>query len=304
MLEANRAELRLLHSDLEKLTFRGKAFFDARVTTSNAHALITSLGQYAPTRFSGAIRRQSNEWVDLRLGAGSCAAMACIADSDRSPEKAELYVFDRDGGVQHHIEIADADDIDLLAIFETTDESPVFSGGRLPAAASSDNVVPFAGVKAARQHWNSGRQWHFDHLLNQQRESRLQLLPHVGRKRARRIAVEMLPSFLNSLERQTMPFCRTVVTGSMMHSDNQPLSDLAHEGSNFRFASRRGDQMYLNLATIDSCWHTRFRDQGETVSLLEFYAAGDCVAVFSPHRHHAAHYWHSLLASLPQASAL
>lgn len=287
----------LLHLDTRQVldTVIGCDLDEAILSTFNGHALISGYGRSVDVQYCGSEWSHNYNGTTLRVGSISESASVFTAASNYKEQPDSLQVFDKYGGLQHRIVF---DSVLSSLAFETLPpiDDPSFQ------LFNQDNVVSITKIHDARDRWDiSGQGWHLDAVTVDGGVSRLRALPHLGREKARRINLDVLPYWFWHLQEQGFLYCRLVPGESWMQCDASQVLSVRSEDAQLIIDSGHC-MMVLDIDEMAQCWETRFRENGQLISYLEIYShCGRCMAILAPYKRYALELWTELTASLPDS---
>lgn len=286
------SEVVMLGWDIETLALLGTQFEDALFTTRNKGAVISGRGGYAGLQphdrsFSVSARR-----VNLRFTNSAPLQLArCSGASDDTPDA--LMAVDHTGTIQHRVQLKTDYDQRVAHSLEIGAEVALAS----PASvASSENVVPLAAIRSAREKWD--RAVSADHLndfLESRGQLRLRCLPHLGRGRAWRVESRLLPGFLNLLYQGRRNFTRIVCATGLMQVQAGPIEQFSQQDG-VLFCQNRTGIFALDMREIGSVWATASPLHWQ----LEIYDHADQgVAIMAAAPTSCGQDWRNLLMAMP-----
>lgn len=288
---AETAPLTYVEGGLETLALLGTQLDRALVTTNNGRSLLSGVGGFAAYQDNSSPFRISRRRLTFRVDAQAQVQLA--RTKGRAGTDSALTVADATGALTLRIETDGGYDGAVLAGLSCTARRHFVASAQ---SRVGENVVELSTVRAARANWaDSDLGQHLNDFLQDKGHARRSALPYLGRARARRVRVEILPSFLSYLAEHSISHVRLVpgagyLQGDIFQAGTPRRLDqiLLLEGGQQSFA--------LDLSQIGSLWVTYIHRAAQ----LEIYDKRDQImGVLAQDPHADPARWSSLLEAFP-----
>ena len=280
--------------DIEALALLGTQFADALITTRNDAALVSGRGGYGRVQPTGSALSVNGRRVSLRYARSAPLALARAEAQPLLGRPGAIMAVDGNGLVHHRAQFNAPYD---QRVAQSVEPEP-----GMPLTVPDDmggNVVSLAAVRQARDGWpRACAARHLDDLLIHGAGHRLACLPHVGRDRAWRIALPMVPGLLRHLFESGRSFTRAVCGPGVMQFQTGALTALV-EGGNMVIARMERDVFSLDLNSLGQAWVVASPAHWQ-IELFDGQGAVAAVLMADPMSDAGA--WRDRLACLPRAS--
>lgn len=289
----SRTSLDMIGHGLEALALIGTQFEDALITTRNGGALISGRGGYCAFQGVDSPWRLSPQRVTIRVATEGNVRLARSAVSPSMP--GSLVAADSAGKIVHRVQYSSDND---RLVAESLEPRSANEPKLLETEHTAPNVLSLGAIRAARADWESAdTAMHLNDLLGADcGRARNQCLPHIGKHRAWRISVHVIPSFLGHLCENAVRYVPIVLGAGILQAGIGAVHQILRRDT-IIIASGDAGLFSMDLNEVESAWVVVLGKKRQ----IEFYGHDrSAIAAITCDPAGDAAAWRELLASLPR----